>query len=128
MSDDVFNEQDILREVAKFTDEGIEAVAREAASRAKNSAAFVDKSGKLRSSIKAQKGTKKRSENETVWLVRATAPHSHLIEYGHAMVTPGGRLVGHVAAHPFLQPAVDSVMPEAENIAAEYLKKISLKV
>lgn len=128
MSNDVFNEEAILREVARFTDEGIEAVAKESAARAKTSSAFIDKSGKLRRSIRAKKGNKRRRKNETAWLVQATAPHAHLVEYGHAMVTPGGNLAGHVPAHPFLQLAVDSVMPEAERIAAEHLKKINIKV
>lgn len=121
------NEAAILAEVARYTDEGIESVAMEAVERAKNTTAFSDDSGMLRRSIKAQPA-KRVKDGEKAWLVRATAPHAHLVEHGHAMVTPGGDLVGHVAAHPFLQPAVDSVMPDAEQIAAAYLKKLNIKV
>lgn len=117
----------ITRQVARYTDEGIEAVAKEAAARAKASTAFVDDDGVLRESIKAQKSKKNKKETSTSWIVKAGAPHSHLIEYGHAQVTKGGEVIGHVPAHPFLQPAVDSVMPEAERIAAEHLKKLNIK-
>lgn len=118
----------ISREVARYTDEGIKAIADAAKARAKASSAFADKSGKLRKSIKTEKSKKRRKKGETVYLLRAMAPHAHLIEYGHAMVTHDGRVVGHVAAHPFIQPAVDSVLPEAEQIAAAALSKIDIKV
>lgn len=120
------NIEAIVQQVARFTDEGIEAVAKEAVKRAKAATSFTDKTGKLRKSIKAQK-SKRKKEGESVWLARATAPHAHLIEYGHAAVTPGGDLTGHVPAHPFMQPAVDSVMPDAEQIAAEHLRKMKIK-
>lgn len=47
--------------------------------------------------------------------VSATAPHAHLVEFGHALVksrrTAGGRtkaVIGHVPAYPFLRPAFDA--------------------
>ena len=38
-----------------------------------------------------------------------TAPHGHLVEFGHKMVghKPGKKNLGVVRAHPFLRPAVD---------------------
>lgn len=118
----------ILKEVARFTDEGIEAVAKEAAARAKATTDFIDKMGTLRKSIKAQKSKKNKNEYSTSWIVKAGAPHAHLVAYGHAQVTKSGDVVKHVPGEDFLQNAVDSVMPEAERIAAEHLKKLNIKV
>ena len=50
------------------------------------------------------------------YIVKAAAPHAHLVEYGHAMVTHDGRTVGHVAAHPFLRLARNTVKARMDVI------------
>lgn len=117
----------VMKEVSLASEEGIKAVAEEAKNRAKSSASFIDRSGKLRKSIKVERSKKRRKEGETVYLLRVSAPHAHLIERGHAMVTRNGEVVGHVPARPFLQPAADSVMAEAEQLMDAHLKKIDIK-
>ena len=44
------------------------------------------------------------------WVVKAMRPHAHLVEYGHYLVTPGGKTIGFVQPHPFLNPAKRYVM------------------
>ena len=44
------------------------------------------------------------------YIVLATAPHAHLVEYGHAMVTHEGDTIGHVPAHSFLRRAKNEVL------------------
>ncbi len=80
-------------------------IAERVAAAARNSAAFADKTGKLRQSIKALPS---RYEGGG-WIVVASAPHAHLIEFGHAMVGKDGTVQGHAPAHPFLRPARDRI-------------------
>jgi hypothetical protein len=77
---------------------------------AEQSTAFWDKTGKLRSSFDIRK---KRDGKDDVWIVRNKAPHAHLIENGHAQVSPDGKRLGHVPAHPYLRPAADKGIQEA---------------
>lgn len=79
-----------------------ESVAEGVAADARATAAFADKTGTLRKSISARKS--KYPDGGAI--VVATAPHAHLIEYGHVLVKDG-KTVGHVPAHPFLRPALE---------------------
>lgn len=46
-------------------------------------------------------------------------PHAYLVEYGHAMVSHSGEVVGQVPPHPYFRPAVDEnagrMLNEMEN-------------
>lgn len=75
---------------------------------AKASTAFRDRTGKLRKSIKKQKRKSKdfaASVELYDWIVRATAPHAHLVEFGHGGPRPA-------PPHPFLQPAKEKAITE----------------
>ena len=65
---------------------------------AKSTAVFHDRSGRLRTSFYAQHGDKG-------WQVGSSDPNAAHVEFGHAIVR-NGRVVGHVAAKPFLRNAV----------------------
>ena len=84
-------------------------VARKAA---KRTTAFKDKTGRLRKSI----GVKRDKQNE-VYLLRAQAPHAHLLELG----------TKRMAAKPFLIPAalttLDRGMIKAGKLIYRELKK-----
>ena len=86
-------------------DKVLEALAGLVADRAKAEPFPTSKKGIL---VKRLKPRKSRFDDGG-WIVQDTAPHAHLVEYGHAMVTHDGRTVGHVAAHPFLRQAKNSV-------------------
>jgi HK97 gp10 family phage protein len=125
------NEKWIEKVVREAISPGLKVLAEEVRARARRSTAFVDKTGHLRKSIRVTKPTSEdmQEAGETdVMVVRTRAPHAHLVEDGHAMVTSDGRVVGTVPPHPFLQPARDSVMSEAEAIVAHAMNKIDIAV
>ena len=62
----------------------------------------------LRPNIKA----KKSKYVDGGAIVYASAPHAHLVEFGHVMVVRG-KVVGEVPPHPFLRPATQARMEEA---------------
>ena len=95
--------------VAQYVGENLEELAGEIEAEAKATDFPTSKTGALKRSIKSQKS---RYENGG-YIVKATAPHAHLVEYGHIMVTRGGRVVGHVPAHPFLHKARNKVLRRA---------------
>lgn len=74
---------------------------------------FADKTGNLRKSITAEE-----LDDGDGYIVTARAPHAHLIEFGHDMVSHKGVKVGQVKAHPFLRPAADRVMAQAARFFA----------
>ena len=90
-----------LEEIMTFVAANLEEVASEVESAAKTTAAFADKSGKLRGSIKKSKS----KYEDGGFIVAAKAPHAHLVEFGHVMIA-WGRITGRrVPAHPFMRPA-----------------------
>lgn len=95
----------LMQQIQPDVDKVLEGIAGQVADEAIASTAFKDKTGRLRKSIRPKKS---RYEGGG-WIVQATAPHAHLVEYGHAQVTPDGKTVGHVPAHPFLRPAKEAV-------------------
>jgi len=124
----------IMEEVKAAVKPGIRAVAEEVAARARSTAAFADKTGALRKSIRVEDP----GPESPFVLVRAGgyayaegenyAPHAHLIEYGHAQVTPGGRVTGFTPAHPFMRPALDEVTSRTGGIVAGAMKPVDIKV
>lgn len=71
--------------------------------------------GELVSSYKISTRTQK---GDLTARLTATAPHAHLIEYGHRMVR-GDRVVGFAPPKPFLRPALDETAQEIIEIAAK---------
>jgi len=69
---------------------------------AQNSTAFKDKTGRLRKSIRRRKSRFEFGGQ----IVIATAPHAHLIEFGHKNAPP----------HSFLRTAKEKVISEAREI------------
>ena len=100
----------------ELKEEAEERLAEIAYQSAKATSAFVDRTGKLRRSIK-----KRKSKVDKGWLVMATAPHSHLIELGHDIVKKGKR-VGIVEARPFLRPAIEHVKSQVGNVTKSFLQ------
>ena len=80
--------------------------------------------GRLRASIylayKEGRSNERRQVYSVSWNSR-TAPHGHLLEFGHWRVEggktgKGGERVGWVAAKPFLGPAMDLVGAEVQQV------------
>lgn len=103
--------------VKKMVREGAKIVQRDAKQKAPR------KSGRLKSAIIVRAKTRRELRPNTVAAkvmirTKATkrgkiAPHAHLIEYGHQQVVggklgSGGKVVGFVAARPFMRPAFDN--------------------
>jgi hypothetical protein len=92
-----------LAEIMDAVDQNLEAVGQVVEAEAKISAAFQDKTGKLRKSIKL----KKSKFEDGGYIVQARAPHAHLVEYGHVAIPPGELEGGRVPPKPFLRPALE---------------------
>lgn len=71
--------------------------------------------GNLKKSVKVKtlkRFSSKQPAPAIVAIDRKKAPHAHLVEYGHALVR-GGKVIGHVPAHPFFRPGIDAKAGEA---------------
>jgi hypothetical protein len=105
------NVHEISKGITEATDSLCKKLAGEVAADARKTAQFIDKTGNLRKSIKMRKG------KYSGYLAKATAPHAHLIEYGHrnkdGSITP---------PRPFMRTARDKVLTEAN------IKKAAEKV
>ena len=92
-----------LADVMLAVDQNLEATAQYVESEAKITSAFQDKTGNLRKSIKL----KKSKFEDGGYIVRARAPHAHLVEFGHVLIA-WGRVTGkRVPPKPFLRPALE---------------------
>jgi hypothetical protein len=103
---------DQLDDLIKSLEGKEEIIANNVAANAIASSAFSDgKTGKLRKSIKARES---KFENGG-WTVEVKAPHAHLVEYGHVMLTHEGKPTkkGFVPGRPFLRPAVEQAYSAA---------------
>ena len=124
----------IVQEVRKAVNPGIRAVAQAVADKARATSAFIDRSGKLRESIRVEDP----GPESPFVLVKAGgysfgsgknyAPHAHLIEFGHVQTTPSGRVTGFTPARPFMLPAAYEVEQRAEEIAAASMDPIDIEV
>lgn len=56
--------------------------------------------------------------------VKNTAPHAHLIEDGHEMVTPGGRTVGYVEGQKVLHISVKKLEERLEPRLRSWLNRM----
>ena len=97
--------------VSEYVDQHLEELAGEIEDEAKATHFPTSKTGALKRSIKKQKSRYK----DGGYIVKATAPHAHLVEYGHLLVLPGGIVAGHVPAHPFLHNARNRVLRRAAS-------------
>ena len=101
--------------VVKYFEDNAEDVASQINVRAKATTEFEDETGKLRKSIKAEKIPEWKGDIGGYWIVKATAPHAHLVEFGHQQISKKGIVVGHVPAHSFLRTALESVISDAKS-------------
>ncbi|MBI9080835.1 MAG: HK97 gp10 family phage protein [Pseudodesulfovibrio sp.] len=89
-----------LDDINQAVEANIEKVADIVVEQAKSSAAFEDQSGDLRRSIKKRKS----KYWDGGYIVLASDPKAHLIEFGHDIIR-NGKIIGQVPALPFLSPA-----------------------
>ena len=107
-------------EVEKAIETNIREVAFVARDEAKTTAAFRDKTGNLRRSIKARK----KKNADATYVVSATGRnkddmgyHAALVEYGHVKFLWGHPQVGErVAARPFMRPAAETAIKHAVEL------------
>ena len=112
----------IVGGVKKATKPGLRAVAEAVAAHARASSIFIDRTGQLRKSIRVSDPAPEAPFVE----VRAGqygaaddyAPHAHLVEYGHLLTTPDGRILVRVEPRPFMQNAAKAVSERAAEIVA----------
>jgi len=122
----------IVEAVKEAVRPGLRAVAEDVASRARATTAFVDKDGFLRNSIRVEDP----GPESPFLLVKAGgysasenyAPHVHLVEFGHEMLTKDGRRVGRVEPKEFMRPARDAALQHANEIAAGAMAPVDIKI
>jgi HK97 gp10 family phage protein len=90
------------KELAAFINESALDIAKQVAKDAKASVNVV--TGNLKKSIRA----KKSKFEDGGAIVQASAPHSHLVEFGHGGPKPA-------PPHPFLRPALEKNITEARR-------------
>lgn len=100
---------EVPKEVRDFIVNNEERVASDIEAVAQMSTAFEDVTGTLRKSIKVQKS----KYEDGGYIVQATAPHAHLVEFGHDQVDHNGRVVGHVGSRSYLRSAKEFVIRSA---------------
>lgn len=85
---------------------------------AKSTAAFIDRTGNLRASIKKRKS---KYENggfivEASGRGKAKGYHAANVEYGHVMIAWGRPTGRRVPAHPFMRPAAEEGIKKAIEV------------
>lgn len=98
-----------LDEILAAVDADLSGIADYVEAEAKTTARFVDRSGNLRKTIKKRKS----KFPEGGYIVVATAPHAHLVEFGHAMWVKGVYVKDHVKPRKFLRKAKEKGWREA---------------
>lgn len=99
-----------LDEILAAVDADLSGIADYVEAEAKTTARFVDGQDKvLRKSIKKRKS----KFPEGGYIVVATAPHAHLVEFGHAMWVKGVYVKDHVKPRRFLRQAKEKGWREA---------------
>ncbi len=113
---------DLLDEVERMAaapahveNEALKAAAQPICDEAKKTTAFIDRSGKLRESIKVGK-VKKDSNGAKYVLIATDDPIAHLVEEGHGGPSPA-------PAHPYMRPAFEAKKGEAVEIIKATLKE-----
>ena len=98
-----------LDEILAAVDADLSGIADYVEAEAKTTARFADKTGNLRKTIKKRKS----KFPEGGYIVVATAPHAHLVEFGHAMWVKGVYVKDHVKPRRFLRTAKEKGWREA---------------
>lgn len=98
-----------LDEILAAVDADLSGIADYVEAEAKTTADFVDRSGNLRKTIKKRKS----KFPEGGYIVVATAPHAHLVEFGHASWVKGVYVKDHVKPRKFLRIAKEKGWREA---------------
>ena len=98
-----------LDEILAAVDADLSGIADYVEAEAKTTARFADKTGNLRKTIKKRKS----KFPEGGYIVVATAPHAHLVEFGHAMWVKGEYVKDHVKPRKFLRKAKEKGWREA---------------
>lgn len=98
-----------LDEILAAVDADLSGIADYVEAEAKTTARFVDKTGNLRKTIKKRKS----KFPEGGYIVVATAPHAHLVEFGHASWVKGVYVKDHVKPRRFLRQAKEKGWREA---------------
>lgn len=98
-----------LDEILAAVDADLSGIADYVEAEAKTTARFADKTGNLRKTIKKRKS----KFPEGGYIVVATAPHAHLVEFGHAMWVKGVYVKDHVKPRRFLRKAKEKGWREA---------------
>lgn len=89
-----------FREVIDAVNANLEQVAEYVFNDAKNTSEFIDRTKKLRKSIKLRKS----KYQDGGWIIVAKNP-GWLVEYGHIQIPPGDLPGRRVPPHPFMRPA-----------------------
>lgn len=87
----------------------------------KQATQFGIKTGNLRKGI-----GKRESRFNDGFVAGSFMPHTHLLEYGHAVVR-NGEVVGHAPAYPFVEPAEMAVRQEIGNVAKSIIGDVEVK-
>jgi hypothetical protein len=96
-------------EVLAAIEGNLDAVASMVETEARSSAAFIDKTGNLRASIKKRKS----KYPDGGYIVEASGRgkskgyHAANVEFGHVMIAWGNPTGKRVPAHPFMRPAAE---------------------
>ena len=98
-----------LDEILTAVDADLSGIADYVEAEAKTTARFADKTGNLRKTIKKRKS----KFPEGGYIVVATAPHAHLVEFGHASWVKGVYVKDHVKPRKFLRIAKEKGWREA---------------
>ncbi|GAB6171996.1 hypothetical protein JCM15765_14740 [Paradesulfitobacterium aromaticivorans] len=76
--------------------------------------------GNLKASIKTRFTPDQLSAD--VGPTHGKGSHAHLVEFGHALVK-NGKTIGHVPAHPFIQPTAEEERPKYLNGLKQAIRK-----
>ncbi|ABR48572.1 conserved hypothetical protein [Alkaliphilus metalliredigens QYMF] len=82
------------------------------------------KSGNYHKGWKRGKAYKKRSNDAYEVQIRNSAPHAHLIEYGHRQVTKDGREVGFVEGKHVLEKGIKEFQSEYFDMVEDWLDEM----
>ena len=121
MSNDVVVDlpiEDIRAGVRAEIDSDVGGIAAQVFEKAKSSTAFRDKTGRLRQSIWIYRSKYK----DGGYVVYVKAPHSHLVEFGHAVVTKDGKVLEYrVPGKFFLRKARNAVRRKVDTMLQDMM-------
>lgn len=114
-----------FREIIDAVNANLDIVAEYVYSDAKRTAAFIDKTGNLRRSIRKRKS----KFPDGGFIIVATGKnkdkgnHAWLVEYGHVQIPPGDLPGRRVPPHPFMRPAKEKGLKYAIELLRSNVTK-----